>query len=92
MVDAITKERDENTIPEPCKRNINLRDGVVSQTEDTIEFTKCKRQSGFLGSFTEQLVLDGQIADLEGILGDVTFDRSRTILNAKRRSVLLVSR
>ena len=70
----------------------NVRDGVVCQAEDSIKLAKRKRQSGFLGRLTEQLVLDLQVTDLERILADEAFDGSRTILDGESRSILLVGR
>lgn len=68
----------------------SLRDGVIRQTQDAIEFAKGKRQSGLFGSFTKQLVLDGQITDLEHILGNESLNGSGTVLDTESGTILLV--
>lgn len=70
----------------------DLRNGVIRQSENSIEFTKRKRQSRLLGRLTKQLVLDLQVANLKDILADEPFDGSRSILDGKRRAILLVGR
>lgn len=46
----------------------HLRNGVIRQTQDSVEFTKGKRQSRLLGSLTEQLTLDRQVSNLKRVL------------------------
>lgn len=70
----------------------NLRNVVVRQTENSVEFTKRKRQSRLLGRLTKQLILNLQIPNLERIPADETLDGSRTILNRESGSILLVRR
>jgi hypothetical protein len=52
------------------------RNGVVCETEDTIEFTESKCESWLFGGFSKVLVLDCKIADGDGILRDVSLERT----------------
>jgi hypothetical protein len=45
-----------------------------------------------LGGLTEELVLDLDVTDLDGVLGDVTLDGTRAVLDGKVGAVLLVCR
>lgn len=53
----------------------SVQDGnrVVSQTEDTIEFTKGESETWLFGRFGEILVFDFQVTNGEHILRDETF-------------------
>lgn len=47
-------------------------DGVVSQTQDTIETAESEGQTGLAGGLGKVLLADLQVADLQGILRDET--------------------
>lgn len=47
-------------------------DGVVSKTKDTVETAKGKGKTGLFGGFAEELVLDLEVTDLDGVLGNVS--------------------
>ena len=68
------------------------RNSVISKTKDTIESTKGKGKTWLRGSLTEQLVLDFQVTHLDGVLGNVTLDGSRSVSDGKVGAVLLVGR
>ena len=65
-------------------------DGVVAETQDTVKAAKGKSQTGLRGSLTEQLVLDLEVTNLKGVLGDVSLYSSRAIANGEIGAVLLV--
>lgn len=66
------------------------RDGVVSQTQDTIETAESKGQARLAGSLSKVLLGNLQVADRHGILGDETAQAARSILDRELGAVLLV--
>ena len=66
------------------------RDGVITQTQNTIESAEGKGQSRLASSLSEVLLLDLQVADLQSILRDETAQATGTILDGKLGAVLLV--
>ena len=67
-------------------------DGIITQTEDTVESAKSESKTGLLGGFTEELVLDLDVTNLDSVLGDVTLNGTRAVSNSKVGAVLLVCR
>lgn len=68
------------------------RDSVVSETENTIEFTKGKCESGLLGSLGKVLVLDAQVTDSDGVLRNESLKGARSVLDGELGTVSLVGR
>lgn len=66
------------------------RDGVVGETEDTVKLAKGKRESGLLGGLGKVLVLDGEIADNDGVLRDKALERAGAVSDGKLGAVGLV--
>lgn len=67
-------------------------DGVIAQTQDAIETTKGKGQTGLAGGLREELVLDLQVTDRNDILRYEATQASRSVTDAELGAVLLVSR
>lgn len=67
-------------------------DGVVAETQDTVETAKGKGKTRLRGSFTEELVFDLEVTDLDSVLGDVTLYGTRAVSDGKVRAILLVRR
>lgn len=65
-------------------------DGVVAQTQDTVEAAKGKGQARLAGRLSEVLVLDLQIADLKDVIGDEAAQAAGSVADAELRAVLLV--
>ena len=72
------------------RRDLVNTDGIVTQTEDTVESAKGESKTGLLGSFTEELVLNLDVTDLDSVLGDVTLDGTRAVADSEVGAVLLV--
>lgn len=68
--------------------NLVHGDGVVSKTQDAIEPAEGKGQTGFLGSLREELVLDLEVADGDGILRNESTQTARAILDCEGAAVL----
>lgn len=68
------------------------RDRVIAHAQNAIEFAEGKGQTRLLGSLGEVLVLDGEVTNLQGVLGDETLHGPGTVLNLERGTVLLVGR
>lgn len=66
------------------------RDGVVSKTQDTIKATESESQARLFGSLSKVLVLDLEVADLQGILRDKAAQTARAVANGEFGTVLLV--
>jgi len=60
---------------------------MISETEDTIKSSKCKGQTGFLGSLSKVLVLDFKTTKCNNIVADEALDRARTVLDAKLSAI-----
>jgi hypothetical protein len=65
-------------------------DGVVAKTHDTVEAAKGEGKTGLRGSLSEQLVLDLEVANLDGVLADVALKAAGAIPDGKVGAVLLV--
>jgi len=65
-------------------------DGVISQSEDTVKSTECESKTGFLSSFSKQLVFDLHAGEIEVIGTDKTRETATAISDFKRSAVLLV--
>lgn len=65
-------------------------DGVVSETQDTIEAAEGESETWLLGSLSEILLLDGEVTDVEGVLGDETAQATRAVDNLEAGTVALV--
>lgn len=52
------------------------RDGVIAHTEDTVELAESKGESWLLSGLGKVLLLDGQVTDGDGVLGDEAFERA----------------
>ena len=58
-------------------------DGIISETQNTVESAEGESKTGFLGSFSEDLVLDLEIANSHMVLGDKSAKASRAISDLK---------
>jgi hypothetical protein len=67
-------------------------DGVVSKTEDAIKSTEGESQTGLLGSFSEELILDLEVTDGDDILGDESAQAARAVLDSEGGAVLAEGR
>jgi hypothetical protein len=65
-------------------------DGVVAETHDTVEAAEGESEAGLRGSLSEQLVLDLEVADLDGVLADVALKAAGAIPDGEVGAVLLV--
>lgn len=65
-------------------------DGVVAETKDTIEATEGKGQAGLTSSLSEELVLDLEVANGDGVLGDETAQATRAIADGELGTVLRI--
>jgi hypothetical protein len=66
------------------------RDGVIGQTQDTIEATEGESQTGLLGSLGKVLALDLEVTDLDIIVGDETRQAAGSVVDLELTAVLLV--
>lgn len=66
------------------------RDGVIGQTQDTIEATESESQTGLLGSLGKVLALNLEVADLDIIVGDETRQATGPVVDLEFTAVLLV--
>ena len=64
------------------------RDGIVSETQDTVEPAEGESKTGLLSSLSEELVLDLEITNGYGILGDEPAQAARAVLDRKGGAVL----
>jgi len=71
----------------PDGSNVVNRDGVITESEDSVEFGDNKGESGFSGGFSEVLVLDLKASDGDGVLADEASQRSSSVLDRERSSV-----
>jgi hypothetical protein len=67
-------------------------DGVVAETHDAIEPAESKGETGLRGGLSEVLVLHLKVADLEDVVGNVTAQLARAVLDLELGAVLLVRR
>lgn len=67
-------------------------DGVVAETQDTVETAKGKGQTGLAGRLREELVLDLQVTDGNDVLRDEAAQASGSIADAELGAILLVGR
>lgn len=74
------------------RRDLVNTNRIVSQTEDTVESAEGESKTGLLGSFTEELILDLDVTNLDSVLGDVTLDGTGAVADSKVGAVLLVCR
>lgn len=81
LVDEVVEGRDD----------VGDRDGVVGQSEDTIKLAEREGESGLDGRLGKVLVLDGEVTNGENIVGDDSFEGSRTVLDLELGAVGLVS-
>lgn len=65
-------------------------DGVVSQTQDTIKAAEGKGQTRLASSLGEVLLLDLQVADLQGVLRHEAAQAARAVADLELGTVLLV--
>lgn len=65
-------------------------DGVIAKTHDTVETAKGEGKTGLRGRLSEQLVLDLEVADLNGVLADVALKAARAVPDGEVGTVLLV--
>lgn len=58
-------------------------DSVISESQDAIKSAKGKGKTRLGSGFSEKLVLDCQITNGDGVLRNVTTERTRAVLNLK---------
>jgi hypothetical protein len=82
----------EALVKHAVKRRDNAvyRNGVVAKAHDTVEAAKGKGKTRLRGRLGEQLVLDLEVANLDGVLADVALKAARAIPDGKVGAVLLV--
>ena len=73
-------------------RDVVDRNGVITETQDTIKSTKGKSQARLAGGFTEELVLDLKVSNPQNVLGDVACNLARAVADTELGSILLVCR
>jgi hypothetical protein len=56
------------------RRDLVDTDGIVTQTEDTVESAESESKTRLLGGLTKELVLDLDVTNLDSVLGDVTLN------------------
>lgn len=82
LVDHLVERRDD----------LVHRDGIVAETQDTVEAAEGEGQTGLTSSFSKVLSLDLEVTDGEVIVGDVTGKTATAVVDLEVRSVLLVGR
>lgn len=82
LVDKVVEGRD----------NTQDGNGVVSETKDTVKLAKGKSKTGLLDRLTKVLVLNDDATDVEVVVADDTFERSRAVLNTELGAVGLEGR
>ena len=65
-------------------------DGVIAKTHDAVETTKGEGKTGLRGRLSEELVLDLEVANLNGVLADVALEAAGAIPDGEVGAVLLV--
>lgn len=66
------------------------RDGVIAKPHDAVKTAEGEGKTRFRGCLSEELVLDLQITNLDGVLADISLKLARAVANLKLRAVLLV--
>lgn len=66
--------------------------GIITKTHNSVESAKGKGESWLLCGLREVLVLDLQVADGDGVLGNVAAETARAIADLEVGTVLLVGR
>lgn len=66
--------------------------GVIAQTQNTVEAAEQEGQARLAGSLGEILVLDLKVADGDDIVGDETLQAARAVVDLEAGAVLLVGR
>lgn len=66
------------------------RDSIKAQAKDTVEAAKGKGQARLIGCLGKQLLLDGQVADLEGVFRDKTTQATRAVSDGELGAILLI--
>lgn len=54
-------------------------DSVITETQDAIKSTEGKSKAWLGSRFSEKLILDGQVTDGDGVLGNVAAERARAV-------------
>lgn len=72
--------------------NLVHRDGVETETEDTIEFAKGESQTRLAGGLGKVLVLDFEVTDGDNIVRDKALQAARAVLDGELTAVLLEGR
>lgn len=67
-------------------------DGVIAQTQDTVELTEDEGKAGLLGCLSEVLVLNLDVTNLDGVLRHETTQATRSVSDGEFGAVLLVGR
>lgn len=82
LVDHLVERRD----------NLVDGDGIVAETQDTVEAAEGEGQTGLTSGLSKVLSLDLEVTDGEVIIGDETGQTATAVVDLKVRSVLLVGR
>lgn len=64
------------------------RDSVVPETQDAVEPAESEGKTWFLGGLSKQLVLDLEVANGHGILGNEASQAARAVLDRERGAIL----
>lgn len=65
-------------------------DSVITETQDAVESAESKSKTWLSSGFSEELILDCQVTNGDGILRDVAAERARAVSDLEFRSILLV--
>lgn len=68
------------------------RDGVVAETHDTVEAAKGKGETRLRSRLGEELVLDLEVANLDGVLANIALKAAGAVPDGELGAVLLVGR
>lgn len=97
LLRATETEREDGLIEQVLREhvvegrdNVVDRDGVVTETEDTVKLAESESKSGLFGRLGKVLVLDCNVADGHGIARDKALERAGTVSDGKLCAVRLV--
>jgi hypothetical protein len=82
LIDKVVEGRD----------NTQDRDGVITETKDSVKLAKGKGKTGLLYRLAKILVLNDDAANLKIVITNDTLKRTRAILDAKLGTVGLEGR
>lgn len=66
------------------------RNGIITKTKNTVELAEGESQTRLRSGLSEDLVLDLQVSNLEGILGHETAQAARAVANLEGSTVGLI--